>query len=97
MTSEHLLSANLTTREHVFVLLNAKNESREINSVYSSQPLDKSFMSKSTRRALTLFNHVPLSTRRALHVSLYKVYANSVLLVLNRTLLHGINALLVLS
>ena len=25
MTCEHLLSANLTTREHVFVLLNAKN------------------------------------------------------------------------
>ena len=36
MTSEHLLSANLTTREYVFVLPNAKNLSRENNSVYSN-------------------------------------------------------------
>ena len=35
VTSEHLLSANLTTREYVFVPPNAKNESRKINSVYS--------------------------------------------------------------
>ena len=35
MTSEHLLSANLATREYVFVLPNAKNSSRENNSVYS--------------------------------------------------------------
>ena len=37
ISSEHLLSANSTTREYVFVLPNAKNLSREINSVYSSQ------------------------------------------------------------
>ena len=36
MTSEHLLSANLTTREYVFELRNAKNLSRENNSVYST-------------------------------------------------------------
>ena len=36
MTSEHLLSAKLTTREYVFVLLNAKNLSRENNNVYSN-------------------------------------------------------------
>ena len=34
--SEHLLSANLTTRDYVFVLQNAKNLSRENNSVYST-------------------------------------------------------------
>ena len=48
-----------------------------------------------TRRALSLFNDVPLTTRRAL--SLYKVCGNSALLVLTRTSLHSINALLVLS
>ena len=35
MTCEHLLGANLTTRKYVFVLPNVKNESREINSIYS--------------------------------------------------------------
>ena len=35
MTSEHLLSANLATREYVFELRNAKNLSRENISVYS--------------------------------------------------------------
>ena len=35
MTSEHMLSANLTTREYVLVLQNAKNLSRENNSVYT--------------------------------------------------------------
>ena len=35
ISSENLLSVNLTTREYVFVLPNAKNLSREINSVYS--------------------------------------------------------------
>ena len=37
ITSEHLLSANLTTREYVFGLPNAKILSRENNSVYSSR------------------------------------------------------------
>ena len=36
ISSEYLLSVNLTTREYVFVLTNVKNLSREINSVYSS-------------------------------------------------------------
>ena len=47
------------------------------------------------RRALMMFKHVPLRTRRAL--SLYKVYGNSALLVLNRTSLNSINTLLALS
>ena len=44
------------------------------------------------RRALTLFKDVPLRTTRAL--SLYKVYGDSALLVLNRTPLNSFNALL---
>ena len=48
-----------------------------------------------TRRALTLLNHVPFRTRRVL--SLYKVYGDSVVLVLNRIPLDSINAFLVLS
>ena len=47
------------------------------------------------RRALTLFQDVPLRTRRVL--SLYKVYGNSALLVLNWTSLNSDNALLVLN
>ena len=47
------------------------------------------------RRALTLFDDVPLRTRRAL--SLNKLYGDSALLVLNTTLLNSVNALLVLS
>ena len=35
ISSEHLLSANSTTRKYVFVLPNAKNLSRKINSIYS--------------------------------------------------------------
>ena len=42
-----------------------------------------------------LFKDVPLRTRRAL--SLYKVYGDSALLVLDGTLLNSINALLALS
>ena len=38
------------------------------------------------RRAISIFKDVPLRTRRAL--SLYKVYGNSALLVLNRTSLN---------
>ena len=41
------------------------------------------------RRALMLLKDVPLRTRRAL--SLYKVYDNSALLVLNGTLLNSVN------
>ena len=44
------------------------------------------------RRALMLFTDVPLRTRRAL--SLYKVYGNSALLVLNGTSLNSDNTLL---
>ena len=47
------------------------------------------------RRSLSLFDDVLLRTRRAL--SLYNVYGNSALLVLNWTLLNSINALLALS
>ena len=47
------------------------------------------------RRELSLFNDVPLRTRRGL--SLYKVYDDNALLVVNRTLLNNVNALLVLS
>ena len=43
-------------------------------------------------KGITLFKDLPLRTRRAL--SLYKVYRDSGLLVLNRTLLNSINALL---
>ena len=46
------------------------------------------------RRALSLFNDVPLRTRRAL--SLYDVYGDSTLLVLNGILLNSISALLAL-
>ena len=47
------------------------------------------------RRSLSLFNNILLRTRRAL--SMYKVYGDSALLVLNGTLLNSVNALLVLS
>ena len=47
------------------------------------------------RMALSLFNDVPLRTTKA-H-SLYKVYCNSALLVINEPYLNSINALLVLS
>ena len=47
------------------------------------------------RRALLLFNNVLQGTRRAL--SLYKVYADSVLLILNAKSLNSVNTLLVLS
>ena len=42
-----------------------------------------------------LFKDVPLRTRMAL--SLYKVYGDSALLLLNRTSLNSVNALLALS
>ena len=45
--------------------------------------------------ALMLFKDVLLRTRRAL--SLYEVHGNSALLVLNRTLLNSINAILALN
>ena len=45
------------------------------------------------RRVLLQFSDVPLRTRRGL--SLYKVYGDSTLLVLSRTPLNSINALLV--
>ena len=48
-----------------------------------------------TRRALTLFNHVLLRTRRAL--SPYEVYSNSPLLVFNGTSLNSDNTLLALN
>ena len=44
------------------------------------------------RRALSIFKEVPLRTRRVL--SLYNVYGNSALLVLNRTSLNGDSAFL---
>ena len=47
------------------------------------------------QRALSLFNDVLMRSRRAL--SLYKVYDDSALLVLNGTSLNSVNALLVLS
>ena len=47
------------------------------------------------RRALLIFNDVPLRSRRVL--SLYKVYGDSALLVLNGTLMNSVNALLVLN
>ena len=47
------------------------------------------------RKALLQFKDVPLRTRRAL--SLYKVYGNSALLVLNETSLNSINTLLALN
>ena len=60
------------------------------------------------RRALSLFDYVPLRTRRALYndrctkaiimmLSLYKVYDDNALLVLIRTSFNSVNALLVLS
>ena len=48
-----------------------------------------------TRRALMIFNDVPLTTRRVL--SLYKVYGDSALLVLNGASLNIINTLLALN
>ena len=47
------------------------------------------------RRALSLFNNVPMRTRRVLLLA--KDYGESALLVLNRTSLNSVNALLVLS
>ena len=47
------------------------------------------------RRALSLFNNVPLRSRRPL--LLHKVYGDNALLVLNETSLNSINALLVVS
>ena len=47
------------------------------------------------RRALTLFNNIPLRTRRAL--SPQTLYSDSPLLVLNGTSLNNINALLALN
>ena len=47
------------------------------------------------RRVLSIFKDVPLRTRRAL--SLYKVYGDSTLLVLNRTSWNRDNALLALN
>ena len=49
----------------------------------------------SVRRALSLFNDLPLRIRWAL--LLYKVYGDSTLLVLKLTSLNSVNALLVLS
>ena len=46
------------------------------------------------KRALSLFNNVPLRTRKVL--SLYKVYGNSALLVFTR-MLNSVNNFLVLS
>ena len=56
---------------------------------------DNSYPQLRARRLLVLFKDVPLRTRRAL--SLYKVYGDIALLVLNGTALNNINALLVLS
>ena len=46
------------------------------------------------RRALMLFNDVPMRTRRVL--SLYKVYGNNTLLVLNWTSLNSLNAVTII-
>ena len=46
-----------------------------------NQLVSSPFCQLRARRALTLFNEVPLITRRAL--SLYKVYGDHALLVLN--------------
>ena len=48
-----------------------------------------SYLQLRARKALSLFNDVPLRTRRAL--LLYRVYGDSALLVLNGTLLNSIN------
>ena len=55
----------------------------------------KSYCQLRARRALSLYNNVPLSTRRVL--SLCKVCGNKTLLALNRTSRNSINALVVLS
>ena len=48
-----------------------------------------------SEKDIMLLNDVPLRTRRVL--SLYKVYGNSALLVLNRTSMNSVNTLLALS
>ena len=57
---------------------------------------ERSYCQLRTSRTLSLFNDVPLRTRRV-QKSLYKVNGESALLVLNGTLLNSDNAPLVLS
>ena len=59
-------------------------ELSKVDRLYYKQH-DKMYRQLKARRVLSLFNHVSLKTRSALW--LYKVYGNSALLVLNRTLL----------
>ena len=64
-----------------------------INLQVFSYPCSTIYNQLRARRALLIFSDVPLRARRAL--SLYKVYGNSALLVLNGTSLNNFNGLLV--
>ena len=65
-----------------------------VKRVAESKDLRRPHQSRA-RRALTQFKDIPLRTKRAL--SLYKVYGDSILLVLNGTSLKIVNAILALS
>ena len=78
----------LKTRRALMIYKDVPMSTRRALTIYKDVPLR-------TRRALTIYKDVPLRTRRAL--SLYKFYGDSALLVLNRTLLNSVNALLALS
>ena len=60
----------------------------------SENPVNLIYCQLRARKALMLVKDVPLRTRRV--VSLYKVYGDIALLVLNRTLLNSFHTLLAL-
>ena len=65
------------------------------STTYEEQSLVCKYRQLRARWALTLFKAVPFRTTRAL--LLYEVYGDRILLVLNRTFLNSINALLALN